>query len=211
MKILKIIIIYLLFNVSTSFSQQKKDIFLLIETGYQNLNNQAQIHFGVGFEYYLSKKSSLSLRVKYLHTGIEYLKVKSSAGFASFFNFTGKKFLYKGQIISIPFNYKFENHFFIKKMKYFFSIGPALNFTLKNQFLITENLTPNHNNNIYVNLNLGLGFMYKLNKRTDLLISGETSLFGGAKTHESIGFIFNSKLTPDASAINFGVRYRLKN
>ncbi|WP_272150048.1 outer membrane beta-barrel protein [Tenacibaculum aiptasiae] len=211
MKTQKTTLLFLILFITTSFSQQKKDMYLLTETGYQNLTNKTYIHFGIGAEYFLSKKSSLSLRIKYLNTGIEYHKAKISAGFAGFFGSPEKAFSYKGKIITIPFNYKFENRFFFKNIKYFLNTGVALNFTVEDRFLIAKNITPNYNNKTYFNFNLGAGFIYKLNNKIHLSISKEISLLGGAKTQESVGFIFPQKLSPYTSILNIGLRYRLKN
>lgn len=188
-------------------SQQKDTFFLLGETGYQNPNNKTNIHFGIGIEYFISKKSSFSLRAKYLKTSINTEGGNTSNTGFSFNPYY--KLIYQGDIISLPLNYKWESHFILPNLNFFFNTGVAFNIQVKEKFILTENLTPNLNNNTYVNFNLGIGFSYQLNKRLHLLLSAETFFAGGAKTKESRGIIFSKRFKPDSSIFNLGIRYQL--
>ena len=201
--------IFFLFSILVLKSQNKKEWFINGELGVNSVGIKSEFHISIGTEYFFSNKSSFSLRLKYLQTGI-YTRGGNNSN--SWLNLNPYyKFSYKGNVLSIPFNYKFESHFFINKMNYFFNGGFALNFTLNERFLIAENLNPNYENKTYINFNLGTGFIYKLNDKIDLFLSGEIYAFGGAKTKESVGFIFSRRLKPSTSVLNLGIRYRLKN
>lgn len=205
-------VLFALFFVTTTliFSQQKNNLYLLVETGIQNVNDNFSLQFGAGVEYSFTKKSSITARIKYLKTGI---KTEHGVNPNNVFGFNFNpyyKMHYEGEIISIPFNYKWESRFTLPKLNFFFNTGLALNFTLNEQFLITKNITPDENNRTYINFNYGLGFSHAISKKFDLYLSMESFLFGGAKSIESKGLIISTKLKPSTTTFNIGVRYKIK-
>lgn len=193
-------------------SQNKNDLYLLTETGFNKVNAKNEINFGIGAEYFLSKKSSLLFRLKYLKSGIDYFTEGSSSsgggfGFIYFSGTPSRRLLYKGSALKIPINYKWETPFITQKLKLFFLGGFAINLTLEDSFIEIDRLAP-HTNKINLNLNLGLGIVYEINNEFDLYIQGE-GYSGNPKT-EKFGSIFKSKLRTEESLVNMGIRYKLK-
>lgn len=205
MKATTSILTVILFSLC-SYAQTKNNLHLLIETGHQYVNNKNYAHLGVGIEYPFTKKSSITFRAKYLQTGISVNNEGSSSGWVSLGLDPSYKLLYKGEILAFPVNYKFETKLFTEKLRFFFNGGPTLNFTLKEEYIITENIEP-YDNPIYLNFNLGLGFGYKINKKSSIYISGESYSFGGGKTEE-IGLL-SSRIKAEVSFINIGFKHKL--
>lgn len=199
------VLAFLLLSFFSTVAQEKKETYFLLESGYENVNGSPKIHFGSGVERFISRRGSITLRMKYLHIGID-VREKGSPGIL--FGKPSYRFLYKGSIISIPFNYKFENKLIKDKAYYFFNVGLALNFILEEQYLIADNIAPYTGNQTYMNFNLGIGFIIKASQKIDILISGETFLFGGGKT-EPKGTLVSNRLRPDQSIINTGIRFKI--
>ncbi len=116
----------LIFFTVAASSQDENKMFVLFESGLNKVNSDFKIHFGGGVEYLLSKKSSLTLRLKYFKTGIDYNKEAIECSFASFFCSSGRTFLYEGENLKIPVNYKFRNWIcnkkWYKKLSYIFDL-----------------------------------------------------------------------------------------
>lgn len=191
-------------------SQNKNDLFLLTETGFNKVNANNEINFGIGVEYFISKKSSLLFRLKYLKSGIDYFTEGSSSsgggfGFIYFSGTPSRRLLYKGSALKIPINYKWETPFISQKLKIFFLGGFAINLTLKDNFKEIDGLTT-ETTKVNLNLNLGLGIVYKINNVFDVYIQGE-GYSGNPKT-EKFGSIFKSKLRTEESLFGLGIRYK---
>ena len=199
-----VIVILIFSNLN---GQDKKDWFILLETGLSKVNSKNNLTFGLGAEYFINKKSSFTLRVKYFKAGIDYFKEGTSCDFGLFCS-SPKRFLYEVNVLKVPLNYKWESTFIAPKLKVFFSTGVALNITLKERLLETQGFTLSKNKN-NVNLNLGFGFLYKINSNLDIFTSTEIYFLGNEKTEEEVGFIFSKKLVPDERLLNIGFRFKI--
>ncbi|QCX38096.1 hypothetical protein FF125_06510 [Aureibaculum algae] len=181
-----------------------KTSFLLVEYGNNEVNSKTQIHFGIGAEYSLTKKSSFTIRVKYFKTGIDHF----AAGYGSFFSIPSTTFLYEGEVLKVPINYKFGGKLFFNGLNYFVAAGPALNITVKEEVIEVYNLTASKHKT-YFNLNTSVGLLYDVSPKLVVSLSLETYRFGNEKTEEVVGFIFSSGLETDEGLINIGVRFKL--
>ena len=190
-------------------SQNKKDWYLIAESGFNEVNSKNEIHFGIGAEYFFSNTRSFTFRLKYFKTGIDYYrKGNPCSSFFCLFSSSSKKFLYETSLLKIPVNYKWEKAMFTSKLKFFFNVGFALNFLLEENYIEVENITPDLNT-FNINFNLGLGFLYKVNSSMSIYTSAE--LFSGSpKSEDKIGFISSSKIRTQETLMNFGIRYKLK-
>ncbi|WP_431164901.1 outer membrane beta-barrel protein [Tenacibaculum halocynthiae] len=186
-------------------AQEKNDLNLLIETGIEKSGNKNNLNIGIGLEYFLSNKSALNVRLKYGQANILSEYENNSRGL---FNLTSPYLIsYKSSILSVPLMYKIQNKLFFKKITFNFNIGPALNFTLKDTYLIAENIEK-HENNIYINFGIGIGLSYNINTKNSVYINGEYFGFGGGKTDKK-GFLISTRRWPEISQINIGFKYKL--
>lgn len=205
MKIKILSIIVLLTNLLTAQNaDKKKDMRLLVESGYETTAGNKYAHFGAGIEYKISKRNSISFRLKYHHADINH-EEKGSSSSVMILN-PGYKIVYKSEVISIPINYKFTSAFFINNVEIFFNAGPTLNFTWDDEYIVAKNIKK-INNKAYLNINLGTGFSYKLNEKNKVYVSGEAFIIGGAKAKGE--GLLTVGLPPSSSMINLGWEYNL--
>lgn len=189
-------------------SQEKKEWYFLSGTGFNEVNSKTKIHFSLGAEYFISNSKSFTFRLKYFKTGINYSK--EGVGCSSFFclfSSSSKRFLYEASVLKIPVNYKWEKELFSTNLKFFYNTGFALNFTLDERYIEIKNITPDLKT-INLNFNLGIGFLYKINRNVSVFTSAEI-FSGNPKSEEKVGFLFGSKLRTEEALINFGIRYKL--
>lgn len=184
-------------------AQEKKDFHFLIESGLESTGKKNYFHFGAGTEYFFTKKSSLLLRIKYHNSNINQ-KHESNGGF---FSTRSYNIVFNSTLLTIPLNYKYESSLFSKNISIFTYIGPALNFTLDEQYLVTENIDK-QDNKTYININLGLGFSYKLDDSSSIFFATEGFSFGGGKTDKK-GFIFSSRIFPTSILFNVGYKFKI--
>ncbi|CAM1355522.1 MULTISPECIES: outer membrane beta-barrel protein [Tenacibaculum] len=203
MKIKLFYLSFIFFSVCIN-AQQQKNIALLIETGLEKSGSKNNINVGIGLEYFVSKKSSINLRLKYGHANIHSERINNSK---SFFSLTSSYFIsYTSSIVSIPIMYKLQNKLFFKRIAFNFTIGPALNFTLNDKYIKTENIKK-HKNDIYINMGIGMGLSYTINSKNSIYINAEYFGFGGGKTDRK--GIIATRRWPEISQINIGFKYKL--
>lgn len=202
------ILSFMLLLTSISKAQQEKEFHFLSETGIEQTANESCFHFGIGIEYSLNNSSSFLVRVKYHNAGInKEHKSSSNSGIINFNLNPSYKIIFKSKLITIPFNYKYEKVFFSKKFSIFSLIGPALNFTIDEEYTVAENIKL-QNNKTYINFNLGLGFGYHINPKSSIFINTEILDFGGGKTDKK-GFPFSSSHFPNSMLLNIGYKFKI--
>ena len=208
----KVLIIFLLIFTVNINSQEKKDWFYLLESGFNEVNSNNKTHFGIGAEYFISSSSSLTFRLKYLKSGINFYSEGNTSSFPlTLVGFTSKpsrRLLYEGSFIKIPVNYKWEKPLFSPNFKFFINTGIVLNITTEDNFIEIKSFIPSESTS-NLSLNLGLGFLFKINPNLHLYTSTEFN--NGSPKTKSIKSLFSDhKLRTRENLINFGVRFRLK-
>ncbi|SEC83816.1 hypothetical protein SAMN04489761_3730 [Tenacibaculum sp. MAR_2009_124] len=183
---------YILFMLGISLQAQNKNTtHLLLETGYENTDGKDFINFGIGIERYVSEQFSVIARVKYGHAN------SSTEGLVK----------YESSIINVPITLKFENSFFFKNTFFHLHTGPSLNFTLKENYEILNDIEIRENHT-YLNINAGGGISYSINNKSSIYLSGEVFGIAGAKT-EMVGFIFEHGHSPVIYQLNIGYKFKL--
>ena len=173
------------------------------------MNSTNKIHFGIGTQYFISDTKSFTFRVKYFKNGIDYYKEGNPcSSFFCLFSSSSKRFLYEGSVLKIPINYQWEKVFILPKLKFLFTSGLALNLTIEEKYIEIDRIIPDFNK-VNLNFNIGIGFLYKINKDFDLFAVAE-KYSGTTKSEKKIGFPLGSRLRTDESLINIGIRYKLK-
>jgi hypothetical protein len=162
---------------------------------------------GVVAEYYTGRHWSLSGRIKYFETGVSFYKPNTHSG--GWFDLGSDEYsgVFKGAVISIPINIKWEFRIF-KNFGGSLKLGYAQNFETKSNYTnYSANLKTDYSKSYGSSIS-GLGFNYFLNQKTAIYIDFER-YFGGRKA-KIPALIFDNDQYVMNNLINIGIKYNLK-
>ena len=162
---------------------------------------------GILTEFYFAKHWSLSGRIKYYHTGVSFYKPNTHTGSwldlgtdESFGNF-------KGAVISIPLNIKWEFRIF-KNLGGSLKLGYAYNIeSTSNYGNYSANLNTDYPKQ-YGSSNAGYGLNYFMNKNTAVYLDVE--FYSGTTKGYSDGLFGRNSYNTENYLINFGIKYNFK-
>ena len=159
---------------------------------------------GVLAEYYFARHWSLSARIKYFETGVSFYDKGADRTNGYFFSFEGRPSssgIFKGAVIAIPLNIKWEYRI-AKNFSGNFKGGLALTTETQNDYSkYSSNLNPSDYQSSYQSLNLGYGFNYFINKKIAIYIDFE---YYHGEYPKGNGHVPTNNLT------NFGIKYNFK-
>jgi Outer membrane protein beta-barrel domain len=163
---------------------------------------------GLLAEYYTGRHWSLSGRIKYFETGVSFYEAERRSSSVIFnLDFKGFSGQFKGAVISIPIDLKWEYRIF-KNLRGNFKIGYAYNLETKSNYKFSENLKTDYYKS-FSSINTGLGLNYFINKKSAIYIDFENYSFGGAKGNNQ-GFFWTTYYYTENNIINIGFKYNFK-
>lgn len=188
----------------------KNNLYLGIEIGRNTITSfygkEPSVSFQGGclIEYYYAKHWSVVGRIKYFETGVSYSKQSFNGTYLSS---EGIDILFKGSVISIPINLKWEYRIY-KNLLGNVKLGLAYNYETESKYNFSENISTDYPKN-FGSFNSGIGITYLLNKKTAIYIDYENYLFGGYKGNDK-GFIWKTSLNTENNLVNLGMKFNLK-
>lgn len=220
MKYLSVLVLFVFFLSNTLFSQTneivnpKKNWFFGAEIGLNKINSYSfgesknSFQGGLLAEYYFARHWSLSGKIKYFKTGVSFYKPNTHSG--GFFDLGSDESFgnFKGEVISIPLNLKWEFRIY-KNLGGSLKFGIAANFETKSLY---GAYSPNAKTDYpkqYGSIITGYGFNYFLNKQMALYLDIEVN--SGAVKGTSDGFFGSNTYLTSNNLTNFGIKYNFKN
>lgn len=211
----KMIIFSLLLGTLSAFAQDSTVVntkgrwFFGGEIGKNTIESyelgESEISFQAGLlaEYYFSKQWSVVGKVKYYKIGASF----TSDNFIIFPNKTTYNFgRFKGQSLSIPISLKWEFKIY-RNFRGYLKMGSGINIETKSEYRDYSPEITDDFKSYYMNLNLGYGLTYFLNKKDALYLDAEI-IAGGSKGKQGGLHIFGdgNKILVN-EMINFGYKH----
>ena len=178
-------------------------------TSFSYGESNKSLQGGILAEFYTGRHWSLTGRVKYFETGLSYIK-QSSGGGSGFLSFgdSGKAIYFKGAVITIPLNIKWEFRIW-KNFSGNLNCGLNYNFeTESNYFSTNIDDFEKYSAKEYCSYNTGFGFNYFISKKKAVFVNIESYIGGTRGQTES--FIFSKPIYNTNTLINFGYKYNFK-
>jgi hypothetical protein len=163
---------------------------------------------GVLAEYYTCRHWSLSGRIKYFETGVSFYRPNTHSGSWFDLGHDASYGTFKGAVIAIPLNIKWEFRIH-KNFRGYFKTGFVYNYETKNNYNFSENVNTNHSKD-FGSFNTGIGFSYFLNKKLAVYIDSESYSFGGQKASYQNLILWDTVYYTENSHLNFGIKYNFK-
>lgn len=154
------------------------------------LDDKNSIQGGILAEYYLARHWTLSGRIKYFKTGLSQ-------------NHNPPKRLFKGAVISVPIDFKWEYKIF-NNLNGNLKLGFALNKEIKNEYHYPPGEFTDYST-FYINFNPGLGLNYFISKNTAIYLDYEFFSLGDDRNTGGLVQIFPS--TPNNNLISIGIKH----
>lgn len=215
--ILSIFLSFMEISAQNDTIYTKNKWFFGAEIGRNQINSfelddaKNSLQAGLLAEYYFTKKWSLYMKLKYFKTGVSFYQHwsgSSSGGFGlNLFPSSTYYGTFKGQVISVPIQVKWEFNIF-KKLKGNLKTGYTFNSEIKNEYLnYSSNLNPKDYKKQYGGSVTGLGVNYFLSSNFAIFLDFET--YSGT-TKGNDGGLFSSNKPTFNSLTNIGVKYNFK-
>lgn len=180
--------------------------FIVPETNYYKKRFQA----GVFAEYYFAKQWSITNKISYFETGLDYYYY--SPGTSSYFLGSPEKTYsanFSGQVLVTSLQTKWEFRF-VKNFKGYLKFGIGYYFEMQSSYenYINDKYDGNYPSS-YGSWLSGCGFTYFINDKYSLFIENEYHI-GSVKYNSGNSWLGNGDRNASNQLINIGIKYNFK-
>ncbi len=201
------------YSQDENFVDPKGNWYLGAETGINIIDNysldktEVSLQGGILAECYIAKQWSLSGKIKYFKTGLEFYSPDTHSG--SWFDLGHDEFYgtFRGAVISIPVYVKWEFRVY-KNLKANIKTGVAYNFETQSTYNYSANLETSYPTT-YSTAISGLGLNYFVDEKLAFYLDYEIYLNGQKKGNMQT-IIFDDGYRTKNMLVNLGVKYNFK-
>ncbi len=168
---------------------------------------EVSLQGGILAEYYFAKQWSLSAKIKYFKTGLEFYSPDTHTGGMIDLGHDEFYGTFRGNVISIPVYLKWEFRVY-KNLKANLKAGVAYNFETQSTYNYSSNLKTNYPTS-YPTAISGLGLNYFVDEKLAVYLDYEVYLRGPKKA-DTQSLIFDDGYRTKNMFVNFGVKYNFK-
>ena len=216
---LNLILVFLVFASTQIYSQQgnidpQGKWFFGAELGTNAIrfseNDHTKFQGGIAVEYYFARHWSLSSKIKYFETGISFFRPATGGTGGYFLSFAGTPAYsgtFKGAVVAIPFDIKWEFRVF-KNLGASVKLGYCYNIETKSEYSnYSSNLEKDYPKS-YDSLNAGFGFNYFVNNNAALYLDVDS--FNGGSKGTIPGFLWPTDYIVQNTLVSVGFKYCFK-